>query len=51
MKPYAEKVLSEVEESSKYYAFARTLLEHLKSVTPMSEKYIPDNSLLREFIG
>ena len=51
MKPYLERILSEVGTDSKYYPKAESLLEYLSSVTPMSEKYVPDASLLREFIG
>ncbi len=47
----AVPILSEVRESSEEYAYAQYLIERAKKFSPISEKYVPDNSLMREFLG
>ncbi len=47
----AEPLLLQVEPGSAHYNEARRLLSILSWVTPMEDRYVPDNSLLREFIG
>ncbi len=47
----AEPLLLQVEPDNAHYNEARRLLSILGWVTPMEDRYVPDNSLLREFIG
>lgn len=51
LRPYAEKELVKVKIDSPYYSDARYLLRLLSYFTTISDKYIPDESLLKEFIG
>lgn len=52
IKKYAEPLLEAVpRESGKPYMIARRLLRLLKHVKSMDDAVIPNNSLLREFIG
>ena len=52
IKKYAEPLLEAVpREAGKPYMIARRLLRLLKNVKSMEDDVIPNNSLLREFIG
>jgi uridine kinase len=51
MRSYAMPLLSVIDKSSPYYVTCRRLMTFLKYFTPIDEKDVPDNSLLREFIG
>ncbi len=51
MSKYAIKLLSEIKEDSPHYITANRLLKFLKYFTPISDKWVPCNSILREFIG
>lgn len=51
LKPYAEKLLEEIPDSCREYSEARRLLAMLRYFKPIDSKLIPNNSLLREFIG
>ncbi|RKY77241.1 nucleoside kinase [candidate division KSB1 bacterium] len=46
-----EQVLEDIPEQSDAYTEARRLLEMLKHFLPVDPKYVPSNSILREFIG
>jgi uridine kinase len=52
VKPYIEKVLNEVEQSSEYYHEAKRLLNYMSYFLPINyEDHISPTSILREFIG
>lgn len=51
MKKYALPLLNSVKETSKEYNLAKTLIKYLKYFVDVDDKYVPENSLLREFIG
>ncbi len=51
LRPLAEPLLLQVEPGSAYYNEARRLLAILSWLQPMNPDLVPDNSLLREFIG
>lgn len=52
LKPYAQPLLFQVQEDDPQYAEARRLLKFLDySIAISSDEDIPNNSLLREFIG
>lgn len=51
LKPYVERELIKVKIDSPYYKEARKLLKLLSYFVTIKEKYIPDDSLLKEFIG
>ena len=51
MKKYAMKVLQDVKEDSKYYITANRLIKFLKYFKDIDDKWVPCNSILREFIG
>jgi uridine kinase len=51
LRPFAEPLLRQVELDSTRYVEARRLLAFLSWVRPASPEYVPDDSLLREFIG
>lgn len=51
MKRYAIPVLSSIEKESIYFPTAERLIRMLKYFVDMDEKWIPSNSLIREFIG
>jgi len=51
MKKYAMKVLQEVKPDSKYYITANRLIKFLKYFKDIDDKWVPCNSILREFIG
>ena len=51
LKIYVEPLLYSVGAESKYYEEAKRLINMLKVFLPLSPDGIPDDSLLREFIG
>lgn len=51
MKRYAIPLLSSIEKESSYFPTAERLMRMLKYFVDMEEKWIPSNSLIREFIG
>lgn len=52
LRPLAEPLLRQVEPGSPYYVEAKRMLAFLSWVNPMKQlNLIPDNSLLREFVG
>ncbi len=51
LKKYAMPLLEEIPESSREYSEARRLIALLKYFENMDDSLIPNNSLLREFIG
>jgi len=51
LKPYIEPLLKEVTPDSPDYSEAERLLRFLSYFLPLSDKEVPANSLLREFIG
>lgn len=51
MKKYAIPLLRAVDETSSEYNLAKTLLKYLKYFVDIDDKYVPSDSLLREFIG
>ena len=52
LKPYAVKLLKKVKKTSEYYADARNALKFLKKIKGgVKPKLVPENSMLREFIG
>ena len=48
---YATKLLAEIKDDSPYYITANRLLKFLKYFEPISDKWVPCNSIIREFIG
>ncbi len=51
LKKYALPALQEVKADSQYYIMANRLIKFLKYFKELDEKWVPCNSLLREFIG
>lgn len=51
MKTFAQPLLLQVENSSRYYSEARRLYAYLNNFTPLETGNIPINSIIREFIG
>ena len=51
MKKYAMPALLAIPSDSPYYITANRLIKFLKYFKDMDDKWIPCNSLLREFIG
>ena len=51
LKTYAEPLLYNVDYKSEYYAEAKRLLNLLKTFLPIPSDDIPDDSVIREFIG
>lgn len=52
LKKYAQPLLERVPEDSECYGEAQRLIEFLRYFRPLdAEEYIPNNSILREFIG
>ena len=51
MKRYAIPLLSSIEKESRYFPTAERLIRMLKYFVDMEEKWIPSQSLIREFIG
>ena len=51
MKKYAIPLLQKVDKNSSYYNLSKTLIKYLKYFVDIQDDDIPENSLLREFIG
>ena len=51
LKTYVEPLLYSVKSDHPAYNEARRLLNHLKGFYPIPSDYVPDDSVLREFIG
>ena len=51
LKVFAEPLLYSVKEDSTAYYQARRLINNLKGFYPIPSDYVPDESVLREFIG
>ena len=51
LKKYALPMLEEIDNSYVEYAEAKRLCEFLKYFEDIEDKYVPENSILREFIG
>ncbi|KGE73641.1 nucleoside kinase [Spirochaeta lutea] len=51
LKPMAEALLREVKPGSVHYAQARRLLAILAFFLPVQREFVPDQAILREFIG
>ena len=51
LKPLAEPLLRQVRHGTPEYVEAKRLLAFLEWFLPLGSEMIPDNSLLREFIG
>ena len=51
MKKYALPLLQAIDRDSEYFRLANRLIKFLKYFSDMDDKWVPCNSLLREFIG
>ena len=51
LRPLAEPLLRQVEHGTPEYVEARRLLAFLEWFTPIKADWVPDNSILREFVG
>ena len=51
MKKYALPALREIKNDSPYYIEANRLIKFLKWIKDIEDRYVPCNSVLREFIG
>jgi len=51
LKPLAEPLVRQVPFGSREYVEAKRLLAYLEWFLPLQSEWIPDNSILREFIG
>ncbi|MGE4342612.1 MAG: nucleoside kinase [Bacilli bacterium] len=51
MRKYALPVLEEIDCESEYWPLAERLIRMLKYFVDLDEKWVPSNSLMREFIG
>ena len=51
LKTYVEPLLYSVDEDSTYYEEAKRLLNVLRLILPIPSESIPDDSIIREFIG
>ena len=51
LKPYAEPLLRQVPFGTREFIEAKRMLALLEWFRPVSSDLIPDNSILREFIG
>ena len=51
MKKYALPALLSIKSNDEYYIQANRLIKFLKYVKDIDDKYVPCNSILREFIG
>jgi hypothetical protein len=48
--PHLKNILSKITSDSKYYKKANEILEKISHVTSISDKYISEDSLYKEFI-
>ena len=51
LKVYAEPQLKKIPQNCEEYAEARRLLNFIELIEPISSRYIPYNSIMREFLG
>ena len=51
LKRYAEPLLKQVPEDCEEYSIARQLLNFSELLLPIEDKFIPYNSIMREFLG
>jgi uridine kinase len=51
LKKYAVPLLEEIPETESVYSEAKRLLSMFQYFDEMDDKFIPNNSLIREFIG
>lgn len=51
LKVYAEPLLKTVKPTDELYSEASRLLHFLENLLPLTPRYVPDDSILREFIG
>ncbi|MCR5588386.1 MAG: nucleoside kinase [Bacteroidales bacterium] len=51
LKSYAEPLLKQVPEDCNEYSIARQLLDFSELLLPIDDKFIPYNSIMREFLG
>ena len=51
LKPYIEPLLFKIDKSQSEYIEAKRLIKFLNSFLSINDKYIPQNSIIREFIG
>ena len=51
MRDYLIETLSEIKEDSKYYLYARQLIEKISNLDRIDYSYIPSKSLYTEFLG
>lgn len=51
LKKYALPTLQEIQNDSEYFMTANRLIKFLKYFVDIDDSYVPNNSLLREFIG
>ncbi|MEG1313961.1 MAG: nucleoside kinase, partial [Bacilli bacterium] len=51
LKTFLEPLLFDIDSTSPYYEEAKRLLNFLRFFMPIPERHIPNDSLLREFIG
>ncbi len=51
LKPFAEPLLLQVKPGTRAYVEAKRLLAFLKWFEPLAPDLVPDNSILREFVG
>ena len=51
MRKYALPVLEAIDRNDEYFVDANRIVKFLKLIKEIDEKYVPCNSLLREFIG
>ena len=50
LSPYLKNILSKISAESKYHAQAGKILDKISSVLSISDKYISEDSLYREFV-
>ncbi len=51
LKPFAEPLLRQIEPGTRAYVEAKRLLAFLEWFEPLKPDLVPDNSILREFVG
>lgn len=51
LKRYAEPLLKQVPENCEEYSIARQLLDFSELLLPIDDKFVPYNSIMREFLG
>ena len=51
LKRYAEPLLKQVPEDCEEYSIAQQLLDFSELLLPIDDKFIPHNSIMREFLG